>query len=233
MNLTKILRKAGYDLLDSPIRDKKLLQLWRKTPFNEVQLSHSKIDDAFTSNFQLNVIQSMALNIDSSMKNEYGFNIGITILEDLLKSLGLGAIELSAEVKSGKKVIIGYDNSITQEVPIGEIDNYLANADFKHPNIPLLNHLNRNNIIVISGVLFAKNLMVEIETDFLLDGDLIIKLNEIADGKANFEMNTEKKLKMVSNDNNLIPIAVKANRIDFDKGSFIKTTLVTDKGNVF
>jgi hypothetical protein len=233
MNLTKTLRNQGYDLIEGPIRNHNLLQLWLKKPFNDVELYYSNINHAFTSNVELREVEKAALNVDSTTKDEYGFNIGISLLEETLKSLGLGTFELSAEVKSGKKVSISYDNSVTKEVPIGEIQNYLSSADFKHPNKALLKNANRDNILIISGVLFAKNLVVEIETDFTLDADLVVKLNKIVDGKLDFSMISESKLKMVSSGNSFFPVAVKADRIDFDKGHFDNTNLVTDNRKLF
>ncbi len=233
MNLTKTLKNQGYDLIEGPIRNHNLLQLWLKKPFNDVELYYSNIGHAFTGNVELREVENVALNVDSTTKDEYGFNIGISLLEEILKSLGLGIFELSAEVKSGKKVTISYDNSITKEVPIGEIQNYLSSADFKHPNKALLKNANRDNILIISGVLFAKNLIVEIETDFTLETALLVKLNEIVDGKLDFSMISESKLKMVSSGNSLFPVAVKADRIDFDNGYFENTNLVTDNRKFF
>ncbi|MRT92272.1 hypothetical protein [Ancylomarina sp. 16SWW S1-10-2] len=233
MSLTKTLRDQGYDLIEGPIRNHNLLQLWLKKPFNDVQIYYSHIDHAFTSKVDLNQVENIALNIDSTTKDEYRFNIGISLLDEILKSLGLGTFELSSEVKSGKKVTISYDNSVTREVPIGEIQNYLSNADFKHPNKALLKNANQDNILVISGILFAKNLVVEIETDYSLDTNLVVKLNEIVDGKLDFSMLSESKLKMVSSGNSFFPVAVKADRIDFDNGHFDNTNLVTDNRKFF
>jgi len=233
MNLTKTLREQGYDLIEGPVRSHKLLQLWLKRAFDDVQLYYSNIQHAFQSHIELNEVVNTALNVDSTTKNEYGFNIGISLLEEILDSLGMGEFEISSEIKSGKKVTISYDNSITKEVPIGEVQSYLATSDFKHPNKTLLKNANRNNILVVSGILMAKNLVVEIETDFSLNADLVAKLNELADGKLDFAMNNESKLKMVSSGNGYFPIAIKADRIDFDKGHFENTKLVTDNRRFF
>ncbi|MEN8137618.1 MAG: hypothetical protein ABFR62_04220 [Bacteroidota bacterium] len=233
MNLTKTLRRQGYDLIDGPVRNHNLLQLWLKRPFNKAQLYYSNIDHAFSSDVQLNEIENASLKVDSNTKNEFAFNIGISVLGEILKSLGLGAFDISNEIKSGKKVTISYDNSVTKEVPIGEIHNYLSNADFRHPNGTLLKNANRNNILIISGVLFAKNLVVEIETDFSLDNETVVKLNEISGGKLDFSIKSAKKIKMESGGNTLFPIAVKADKIDFDRGQFANTNLVTDNRRLF
>ena len=76
--------------------------------------------------------------------------------------------------------------------------------------------------------MFAENLVAEIETDSALDADLIAKLNGIADGKLDFTASSQNQLKMVSSGLTHFPIAVKAYRIDFDKGEFKGLKLVTD-----
>lgn len=233
MKLTKFLSDAGYDLIDGPIRNHKPLQLWLKQPFNEAELYYANIDHAFKSDIVLTEIENEALSVDSTQKDEYGFNIGITLLEEILKSLGLGALELSAKIKSGKSVTVSYDNSITKEYAIGNVIDYLSSADFTHINPSLLKNANRNNLIIITGTLFAKNLVVDIVTDFALDTALVASLNEVAGGKLDFTISNESKLKMVSSGGNYFAIAVKANRIDFDKSKFKKLVLITDNGNRF
>lgn len=233
MKLTKHLRDAGYDLIEGPVRNHKPLQLWLKTTFDAAQLYYGEINHAFNSSVQLTIAEDPALSVDVTKSNEYGFNIGVSLLEEILKSLGLGNFEFSAKVKSGKKVTISYDNSVTKVIPLGEITDYLASADFKHPNPVLLKNANRNNILVITGAVLAQNLVVEIETDFTIDTNLIATLNEVANGKLEFTSNSQQKLKMVSRGGAFFPIAIKANRIDFDKGVFTGLTLVTDDRNFF
>ena len=233
MKLAKYLSDAGYDLIEGPVRNHKPLQLWIKTNFDEAQLYYKEISHAFSSSVQLTVTEDPALSVDTTKSDEYGFNIGVSLLEEILKSLGLGNFELSAKVKSGKNVTISYDNSVTKVIPLGEITDYLSSADFKHPNPVLLKNANRNNILVITGAIMAQNLVVEIETDFSIDANLVANLNQAADGKLEFTAHSEQKLKMVSSGSSFFPIAVKANRIDFDKGVFKGLALVTDNRNFF
>jgi len=233
MKLTKFLRDAGYDLIGGPVRNHKPLQLWLKTTFDEAQLYYTEINHAFNSSVQLTINDDPTLSVDTTKSDEYGFNIGVSLLEEILKSLGLGNFELSTKVKSGKKVTISYDNSVTKVIPLGEITNYLSSADFKHPNLVLLKNANRNNILVITGAVLAQNLVVEIETDFNIDANLVATLNQAADGKLEFTANSQQQLKMVSSGNSFFPIAVQANRIDFDGGVFKGLKLVTDNRNFF
>lgn len=233
MKLTQYLSDQGYDLIEGPIRNHKPLQLWIKKTFSEAELYYATLEHAFKSEEVLTEIENQALTVNTSNTNEYGFNIGITLLEEILSSLGLGDIEIFASVKTGKKVVISYDNSITKEYAIGNIESYLSAADFVHPNPQLLKNANRDNILIITGTVFAKNLIVEIETDFSLDVSLIAKLNNIADGKIDFTMKNNNTLKMISEGSNFFPIAVKASRLKFDRSIFEKLTLVTDDRNIF
>ncbi|MDF0720392.1 hypothetical protein P0M11_10330 [Kaistella sp. PBT33-4] len=231
MKLTKFLHDQGYDLIDGPVRNHKPLQLWLKRNFKPAELYYANVSYAFKSGIALEEIENPALNVDSSKKEDYSFNIGITLLEEILESLNLGFMELSAKIKSGKTVTISYENSVTKEYAIGNIESYLSSADFIHPNPPLLKNANNNNILILTGIVFAKNLVVSIETDFSVDAALIASLNGVADGKLDFSMNSKNKLKMVSSGNSFFPIAVKTSRINFIKGVFKKLNLVS--GNQF
>ncbi|GAA3766564.1 hypothetical protein [Flavobacterium ginsengiterrae] len=233
MKLTTFLSNQGYDIIQGPVRNHKPLQLWLKRPFDEAQLYYAHIEHAFKSNIILNEIVNPALNVNSNHKDDYGFNIGITLLQQIMETLGLGNFELTSKIKSGKKVTISYDNSITKEYAVGNLEDYMFNADFLHPNPALLKNANRNYILVISGIVFAKNVIVDIETDFVVDNNLTASLNEIASGKVDFSVNSQNQLKMVSNTDTLFPIAVKANRIDYDKSRFKKLKLVTDTNDIF
>jgi 6-pyruvoyl-tetrahydropterin synthase len=233
MNLTKTLRKTGYNLIEGPLRNHILLQLWLEKPSNEVELYYSNIEHAFLNDKQLNEVITPTLDINATIKDEYQFNIGMSLIDDIIKSLGLGTFELSSEIVSGKKVTISYDHAIIKEIPTGEIQKYLSNADFRHPNNALLKNANTNNLLVVSGVILAKNLIVEIETDFSLDIYLILKLNKSVDRKLDFSIVNTKKLKMVSTGKIFFPIAVKAERIIFDKGHFVSTNLLKDNKKLF
>lgn len=233
MKLTKFLNEQGYDLIEGPIRNHKPLQLWVKKTFSEAELYYATIDHAFKSDVVLTEIENLSLNVDTSNTNDYGFNIGITILEEILSSLGLGAVQLSSALKSGKKITISYDNSVTKEYAVGNIEQFLSSSDFVHPNPQLLKNANRNNILIITGTVFAKNLVVDIETDFDLEASLITKLNNVADGKIDFSIKDTNTLKMISSANNFFPIAVKASKIKFNKSEFKELTLLTDDRNIF
>ncbi len=233
MKLTTFLSDQGYDLIEGPVRNHKPLQLWLKKPFDEAQLYYDNISHAFKSNIVLTEIDNLALNVDYTKKDEYGFNIGITLLGEILKTLGLGTFEITSQIKSGKTVTISYENSVTKEYAIGNLEEYFYGADFLHPNPSLLKNINHNYILVTTGTVFAQNLVVDIDTDFTVTAAFVAGLNEIADGKLDFSTNGVSKLKMNSNGGVYFPIAVKASRIDFDRSRFQKLIQVTDTNNIF
>lgn len=145
MNLTKELRNQSYDLIEGPVRNHRLKQVWIKKGLDEVDIYDQHIDKIFDSNIILNENINSALNVDYSKKDEYAFKIGMTVLEDILSSIGIGTLSLNTEIKSGKKVSISFENSQTVELNLNEIENYLHNADFKNPNRTLLRNINKDN----------------------------------------------------------------------------------------
>lgn len=233
MALSKFLKNQGYDLINGPVRSHQPLQLWLKRIFNEAELYYADVHHAFASEVVLQELENPALKVDSSQKDTYAFNIGITVLEQVLESIGLGRLELTANIKSGKEVRIGYDHSFTKEYPTGNLESFFHKGDFLHPNPSLLKNANRNDLLILSGTLFAKHLVAEIETNFDLKADLIVELNELANGNLKFSKKGNQTIQLVSENGNFFPIAVKANKIDFDRGQFDKLKLVSDNRNFF
>ena len=106
MKLTKFLSDADYDLFECLIRNRKPLQLWLKQTFNETELYYANINHAFKSDVILTEIKNEALSVGSTQKDEYGFNIDNTVLEEIWKSLGLGAFKIFGKIKSGKPLTV-------------------------------------------------------------------------------------------------------------------------------
>jgi hypothetical protein len=233
MSLSKYLKDQGYDLIEGPVRNHEPLQLWLKRIFNEAELYYADVQHAFKSPVALKETKNPALSVNSSQKDDFEFYIGLTVLQQVLASLGMGNFQLSTELKSGKRVSIGYDHSLAREYPVGNLERYFYEADFLHPNPNLLKNANRSDIIILSGVLFAKHLVAEIETDFDLDASLVASLYDLGEGKLEFSKQDEHLLQMVSTGDTYFPIAVKANKMDFDRGKFDKLKLVSDNRNFF
>ncbi len=233
MNLERELRKSNFDLIESPIRYHKPLQLWLKKPNNRIEFLHENVTDALSSNIELKVKENKALSVNYDQKQEFNFDIGLEVLEDLLKSLELGDLGLSTKFKRGKKVTVTYNDSMTLLVLRGEISNFLSTAKFIHSNREFIKNANRNNIIIISGVLMAKDIKATIETDVDISANVKAELMKMVDGKIDFDFQTDRKLELVSEGNSLFPIAVQAHRINWHKDKFKKLTLLSDKRILF
>lgn len=233
MNLTKTLKKNGYDLISGPVRNHGLLQIWRKKNFDKIDMYHSELGHAFKSPVELKEVRNDAMSINASDKNEFKFNVGVTVLEETLESMGMANLDISSAIEKGKRVTISYDKSVTKEVPIGEIEEYFSAADFSHMNRILLDHANKDNLIIISGVLYAKDLVVEIETDFEITPKVKTKIEKIASANIDIAYESEKSLKMKAGSSRYFPVAVKAHRVLFMNGIFEGTRLITDNRNFF
>lgn len=168
-NLETILRKKAYDLIDGPIRNHQPLQLWLKRNMDKVEIYQSHITHAFKSEVPITKNETIALSVDSTQSMEFNFNIGLTVLDKILKSLGMGMLELSSKIAKGKSLSISYDNSVCTEYMPADIESFLSSCDFVHPNASLMDNLNDNDVLILSGVLAAKNLKVKIETELASD----------------------------------------------------------------
>ena len=233
MNLTTRLRKQGYDLIQGPVRNHGLLQLWLKRPLDEADLYYTHIDHALESPVKLGKRRTKALNINHTVQNNYRFHIGLSVLNGLRNALGVaGEFEPNVGLQSGKRVGLSYDQVTSTEVAIGDVQNYLMDADFLHPNKRLLKNANRNNLLLITGKLVAKSIHVEIESEKQIDSAAKTEFSKLFNGKFELERISENKLVMSANDIGSFPIAVKVHRIDFDGGQFVNTTLLSDRRNL-
>ncbi|MFT5021830.1 MAG: hypothetical protein ACI834_000501, partial [Colwellia sp.] len=217
-NLSKNLRDQGYDLINGPVRNYKILQLWLKKAGNPAELYYDSLAHAFVSDVVIDIQSNSALKVTSRSKNEYKFNMGMSLLEPLLSTFGLNNLELETLITSGTKISMAYEGSESKEVSIGNVEDYMHTADYLHPNPSLFYHANKDRVMLISGVLLAKNLVITIDTDFLVSPELISKIDKKTNGKLNTFKKNDRSLKMVSEGHVLFPIAVKANRLHFDKG---------------
>lgn len=233
-NLIKLLRGQGFDYIDGPIRDHKVLQVWIKKDFDRIAI-FDMLDNLFKCPIELIPYETPALFVNYSSTAEYNINIGITALEQLLKAANLGELGLSSKIKSGKSVSIAYDTAKTIDYAYGNLSSYFydKDSDFKYSNPELLNQANRNNLILITGLLYAKNLEVHIKTSTDVDTNLATELSKQASGKIDFSLANSKEIVMKSDLGVVFPIAVKAFRLNFDKGRYMSMKLVTDNREFF
>jgi hypothetical protein len=74
--------------------------------------------------------------------------------------------------------------------------------------------------------------VAEMDTDFKITSKVLSALKKSAKDKIDFSISKNNTLKMVAG-NGRFPIAVKASRIDFDKGRFNGLGLLTDSRDLF
>lgn len=235
-SLESVLHVSGYDLIDGIVRNHRPLQLWfKKNSDPHPDLRYQHISHAYLSTIPLpEEVKSPALDVTYENNTEFKFNIGLSFLEDLLKSLGLGAFDFSAKLTTGKKVSISYNNAEAVEYAAGSISGYLSDFDYNHPNPELLTQSKRDNVLVITGVVYAKNLKVKFETNLAAEANLTAELNAIAKGKFEFSATSASVLEMNSAADIYVPIAVKAYRLYFDSnGDFNRMDLITDTRSFF
>ena len=85
---------------------------------------------------------------------------------------------------------------------------------------------------IVTGVVTAEQLLAEIETDSKISSKMMSALKKNACNKIDFSNLKNNIVKMVAGTERF-PIAVKASRIDFDKGRYKGLTLVTDGRDLF
>jgi len=233
MSLIQRLRGANYDFIDSPIRNHKVQQIWLKRSFENVQFYMEHVSHAFTSGVQLEPVQDPALSVNATETIDYKLNIGLSVLDELLSAIGLSELELSGKVGGSGTIKVSYNNAYTLSVPSGNVDQYFGSADFSHPNRRLLKDANRKNLIFINGILMAKGLKVEVESNKAFEVGLEVGATPVANGSLDFSRDSESTLVMTSNRDLTFPVAVQALRLDWDRGAYDKSNVVTDGRNWF
>jgi len=231
-NLNKILKDQGLDDIDGPVRNQLLLSVWNKKDNNRITF-FQMLPDLYASPYVLKKYVAPALFVDYSAKRDYDIGIGITALEELLSKLNLGNLGLNVKIKGGKNVSIAFNDAQLTEYPHADFSNYFYQKDggFVSSNPEIIDQANQNNLILISGILYAKNFEAHIKTDTDVDVNLGLELTELAKGKIDFSLKNSKDLVMKSNKGEEIPIAVKAFRLNFFKGKYKSAKLVTDHRN--
>ena len=230
--LQKHLSAAGYDLIDGPVRNHKPLQLWLKQSFNPAELYYENVLHAFKADVKLRLEKDPGLTLDDNLQSQFSFNIGLTLVNEIFQSMGLPPIELEEFFQSGKKINIAFKNSQSEVVPLGKLIEFFANADFLHPNPILMRNANRNHLIIITGIVSAEQLIVELDADSKLTSKQVMSLTKATSNKVDIEVTKSKKTRMIAGIGRM-PIAVKAGRIDFDKGRFKEIRLMTDVRDLF
>ncbi|WP_167619098.1 hypothetical protein [Maribellus sediminis] len=233
MTLSKTLHKQGYDLILGSIRNQDTLQLWLKKGANKIDLYKDSIVEIFHSDSSLIPITNNVLSVNALESETFDFSMGIGLVQNIIAPLKLANTDFKNKINCGKKVTISYNNSYTKEFTFGDIEEFIVAAETKDISSAVMAHLNKNDIVVITGIIYAKSLNVTIETDASENSDVVASLNEIGEGKVKFNSDSSSNISMNANSDEYFPIAVKAHRIVFNNDKFKKLILVTDNRNFF
>jgi hypothetical protein len=233
MDLIKQLSKSGYDLIDGPIRIHQPLQLWLKQGVNRPELYFEHINQVFKNPKELVVDEDPTLNVEATHQVEHDFTVGLAVLKELMQGIGGTPFDISTGIQTGQKISIKYKDAYTASVSIGRLAAFLSESSLEDVSQNFMHHLNANQVLLITGVVFAKQLVMDVSTDRDIDLTWVAKLKAAKDPKLSFSLENKRQLKMTTSGTKEFPIAIKASRLDFDKGEFKRMRLVTDNRNFF
>jgi hypothetical protein len=233
MDLIKHLSKSGYDFIDGPIRNHQPLQLWLKQGANRPELYYDHINQVFKNSSVLEVDEDPTLNVEATHQVEHDFTVGLAVLKELMQGIGGTPFDISTGIQTGQKISFKYKDAYTASVSIGKLATFLSQSNLEDVSEHFMHHLNANQVLLITGVVFAKQLVMDVSTDRDIDISWVAKLQAAKDPKLSFSLENKRQLKMTTSGTKEFPIAIKASRLDFDQGDFKRMRLVTDNRNFF
>jgi hypothetical protein len=233
MDLIKHLSKSGYDLIDGPVRNHQPLQLWLKQGANSPELYFENISQVFNNTKVLKVDEDPTLNVEATQQVEHDFTVGLAVLKQLMQGIGGTPFDISTGIQTGQKISIKYKDAYTASVSIGRLAAFLSESTLEEVSEHFMHHLNANQILLVTGVVFAKQLVMDVSTDRDIDIQWVAKLKAAKDPKLLFSLENKRQLKMTTSGTKPFPIAIKASRLDYDQGEFKRMRLVTDNRNFF
>jgi hypothetical protein len=150
-----------------------------------------------------------------------------------MQGIGGSPFDISTGIQTGRKVSIKYKDAYTASVTIGQLTSYLSESSIEEVSENFMHHLNSNQVLLITGVVFAKQLVMDVSTDRDIDVSWVAKLQAAKDPKLSFSLENKRQLKMTTSGTKEFPVAIKASRLDFDQRKFKGMRLVTDNRNFF
>lgn len=234
MSLTKLLKSKGFDFIDSPMRSHILLQLWRKSVSNPATFYAHHYSDIFKDNGTvINPLKANALDVNATKTNKLQFNLGLSGLKNLLANLNLGNVGIDSKITGGKTISTSFNSAYSIVIPEVELDALFTDTDIKLNSTNLMKHLNSNDILIVSGILYAKELLIEIESDNEITAQTEADIALAVSGKIQVERTGAKSIKMTTTLPDEFPIAIQAHQLAFNKGEFNKAKLITDDKDLF
>jgi hypothetical protein len=233
MDLIKHLSKSGYDLIEGPIRNHQPLQLWLKQGSNRPELYFDHVSQVFKNPYELTVDEDPTLNVEATHQVEHEFKVGVTVLKELMQGIGGTPFDISTGIHTGQKISLKYKDAYTASVAIGKLTSFLSESTTEDVGENFMHHLNSNQVLLITGVVFAKQLVMDVSADRDIDVGWVAKLQAAKDPKLSFSLENKRQLKMTTSGTKEFPVAIKASRLDFDQRKFKGMRLVTDNRNFF
>jgi len=235
MNLTQLLKKQGYDYIDGPVKDFKLFQLWMKKPTQAIELYFDDIHDLLKSDNSIKVIESISQSVNSNLKKQYDLSLGLTKLGNLFKVFSGKNVDLQNHISSAKNLVVSYDQAFMRESPLGDLETFIHNTEISEneSNKYLLKRVNKDQVFLISGIIYAKHLKVGIETDATINNEIVNKISAESKEGVSFNKTSNNKIDFSVDSEEPIPIAIKAHRLKFKNNKFQWASLVTDGSNLY
>jgi hypothetical protein len=231
-DLVKTLRNSGLDLIDGVVREHKPLSIWIKRNTERVSY-RGQLDEIFSSPVPIRMDEFKLPDIDFDSKACYNMNIGASAFSGFLATLGIS--DLSTVVKGGKKMEVSFSETVLIKANQNDVQVFFESPqlDFHCKSNEIYEQANLDNLILVTGVAFAKKVDVSVSSDFSIDTNVKSDVKNLATVDVDAKFENEKTLKMIFSPDELIPVAVLAYRLRFNRGFFEKMNQVSDNRDFF
>jgi hypothetical protein len=229
-DLVSSLRKEGYDYIDGAARNQKILSVWDKRDLKPISIFEATVADFYSSPYVMAApVPAAALFVNYSKTKSYKVDLGIDVLKDLLKEANLGELGVKFKIEGSKTMEISWEKATTVDYTDAQVMKYFGTAGGKlvNPTAEIIEQANFDHLILITGVLYARNFQVHIKTTTKIDAGLAAEIEKIANGKMSVNTDNAKELVAKSDLAIEIPIAVKAVRLFFANGKYKRLAPIT------
>ena len=101
MSLRENLQKQNYDLIQGPVRNQDLLQVWIKRDFDQINFYRKSIVKIFNKEFDEEPFVNNALSVVSSETESFDFSSGMGFLKNALFQFEITDANLEERIKNG------------------------------------------------------------------------------------------------------------------------------------
>jgi hypothetical protein len=233
MKLKQILRDQAYDLVEGPERGFAPLQLWRKKSFQKIEPYEGNIQEIFGIDNQLTEHPARVTNINFSNHQDFEFKHGVSVLKTLLEKLNLGDLGGELSGKIDRKITASYSGCQSRKVYPRDLIQYFEKADLTSAGNSFLDDANKDNFIVITGVMEATDIQWVLESTIDLKSELKTTIKKMVDLNLKHDFLNEKKLELTFEGVEPLVFAVKASRLVCKKDQFHELKPVSDNRRWF